>query len=502
MTTCDHCRRDNPPHARFCGQCGKELPSAASDAADAIAMEMVEPTASPTGASPQFRAPAPQLSIMAVMSLVLSFLGCLLVPQMVSLVLGVVALRRIRRSQGMLTGRGFAVGGICVSSVVLLFIAAIVALPIGIAVLNQPAATLTEAWRIDGSPSAIEQQPDGGDMAYGAESAGPGIIDQLAYSSDGELLVGRGNALYVWDAATGREQRRIDGFDFTGRFIVDGDRLRAIRVRDSSADSLPGAPGDERLLESVELDLRGGGINVLASCPWKDDYTYPRGAESSSRGGRVAVAFDNVELLAWDAETGREISRFQIRGETADDWYDTIVHVTLSPDGRLALVASGNHSLLLVDVQRAAEIRRFEISSDGPFNSPTSMFFTSDGKTAITVHSGSGVPTILWDVESGRELRRFDGHNWGSSAAALSTDGRLAVTGGRTAGNADYIVFQGPPRAYGGDVVLWNAETESELDRFFKDSTSRVSALALSPDGSRVAAAYDDGTLIVLDTGR
>jgi WD40 repeat protein len=407
---------------------------------------------------------------------------------MVSLVLGVVALRRIRRSQGMLTGRGFAVGGICVSSACLLFVAAIVALPIGIAVLNQPAATLTEAWRIDGSPSDIEQQPDAGDMAYGAEGAGPGIIEQLAYSSDGELLVGRGNSLYVWDAGSGRERQRISDLHFVGRFVVDGDRLRAVRLSDSGSPSV------------AEIDLRSGGTATLATPTWGDDYVL--GAELSSRGGGVAAVFNEDTIWAWEADTGETISQFRIPEVSGGEPIGYIDAVALSPDGRLALVAQGSRRMLLVDVQRAAEIRRFEPPPDLSFDTPTMLLFLPDGKMALSVHGGSSVSAILWDVEGGADQRRLEGHRWGSASAAVSADGQFIVTGGRTAGDANYFVLHGQPRDYGGDVILRKTDGARELATFYKDGTSRVTALALSPDGRRVAAAYADGTLIVLDTGR
>ncbi len=450
----------------------------------AASTDIAQPTASPPVA------PTPQLSIMALMSLVLAFLGCLLIPQIVSLVLGVLALRRIRRSHGMLTGRGLAIGGICVSSVFLLFVAAIVALSIVIAVVNQPAATLSEQWRIEGGPNALEEQPDGGDMGYGAASAGPGTIDQLAFTSDGELLVGFGNALYVWDAESGRERRRIDGFPHWGSFVVDGDVLRAVRRSDSG------------FLEVAEVDLQNGAIRTLPSTSWES--VYPHGANLSPRGGRVAAVFDDNTLWAWDADTGEHICRWDVAGDPAEEstWRGSIQAMALSPDGRLALLGLSGEELVLVDVQRGAEIRRFVSSPDFAFSQPEMMQFLPDGKQALSVGTGVGASAILWDVETDQSPQQIRGHHWGTGLAALSHDGRFLVTGGMTAGEANYMVFQGTPRDYGGDLILWKTDGARELTTFYKKSTSRVTALALSPDGSRLAAAYNDGTLIVLDVER
>lgn len=58
----------------------------------------------------------PKTSGMAVASLVLGALGCLGITSLVGLVLGIVALARINKSQGRLGGKGLAISGICVSA--------------------------------------------------------------------------------------------------------------------------------------------------------------------------------------------------------------------------------------------------------------------------------------------------------------------------------------------------------------------------------------------------
>ena len=75
----------------------------------------------------------PKTSGLAIASLVLGPLGVLTcgLSSLVGLVLGVIALIKISKSQGRLTGTGFALGGICASGLILLMvpIAAAVALP-------------------------------------------------------------------------------------------------------------------------------------------------------------------------------------------------------------------------------------------------------------------------------------------------------------------------------------------------------------------------------------
>jgi len=80
-------------------------------------------------------APKPRTSVLAVLSLVFGVLGC---TSLIGIICGIVALVKIRRSGGQLGGKGLAVAGLIVSSVMLLIaLAAAVVLPI-IARAHQP----------------------------------------------------------------------------------------------------------------------------------------------------------------------------------------------------------------------------------------------------------------------------------------------------------------------------------------------------------------------------
>jgi len=63
----------------------------------------------------------PKTSGMAIASLVLGVLGFCGITALIGLVLGIIALVKINRSQGRLAGNGLAIAGICVSGFMLLF---------------------------------------------------------------------------------------------------------------------------------------------------------------------------------------------------------------------------------------------------------------------------------------------------------------------------------------------------------------------------------------------
>ena len=96
---------------------------------------VVEGGPSPSEAGAPASSPV-QLHSPAMVSMVLSMIPFLLITQIVSLIMGIAALRTIGRSEGKLTGRGFAWAGIIISSLILSCMGSI----IGIAVVGAAVA--------------------------------------------------------------------------------------------------------------------------------------------------------------------------------------------------------------------------------------------------------------------------------------------------------------------------------------------------------------------------
>ena len=115
----------------------------------------------------------------------------------------------------------------------------------------------------------------------------------------------------------------------------------------------------------------------------------------------------------------------------------------------------------LWDVETGKELRRFI----GHTHYVESVGFSPDGKWVL---SGSRDATVrLWHVDSGKELRCYKGHTDFVFSVVFSPDGKRALSASRDA-----------------TVRLWDADSGKEL-RCFTGHTDAVFSVAFSPDGKR-----------------
>jgi mono/diheme cytochrome c family protein len=152
-----------------------------------------------------------------------------------------------------------------------------------------------------------------------------------------------------------------------------------------------------------------------------------------------------------------ETDPLESRGETANQ-------AAFSADGRRAVIASGDRSVRLYDVEGRRDVKRFV----GHSASVWAVALSADGKRAM---SGSLDGTArVWDLQTGLEAARFTGHDGLVSAVAFTPDGKWGVSGG-----------------FDGVVAVWKAGSGEELRR--RDVGGYVASVAVSPDGKTALVA-------------
>ena len=195
---------------------------------------------------------------------------------------------------------------------------------------------------------------------------------------------------------------------------------------------------------------------------------------------RTAPAAD---ILAWykeqGANTGTEVRRLQ--GLSL-----AVSSVAFSPDGERVLIASDRPedsegfieerrpTARLLDLRTGSELRTFHLDYGA------SIVFLPDAQYIVA--SGDREKTLqLWDVASGKMVRKFEGHNKPVQSVACSPDGQHVLTGSSDA-----------------TARLWSLDSGKEV-RKFSGHAKDVSSVAFSPDGRHVLTGSWDRTARLWD---
>lgn len=309
------------------------------------------------------------------------------------------------------------------------------------------------------------------------------VINSIALSPDGKYLLSGSNdkTLKLWEVSTGREIRTLIG----------------------------------HTQEVMSVAFSPDGKHAVSS----DDHS---------------TSMDNENnILLWNIEKGVVVKKIPIRRKEGKEWERGYTpSVVFSPDGRhiAAGVSISNENFIIIyDLETGRSVKEF---SGGPEHFPTYIAFSPDGNYLV---SGSGGlfadiskdnAVRLWDVKTGKEIKRFIGHTKGIMSVAFSPDGGYLASGSRDetvilwnikSGKKERIFNNHGPyasiafspdgkylvSAAFSDIKLWNVTTgqnifthQKEYKKFNPTSTysRKFKSTAFSPDGGYIAAGYHDVT--------
>ena len=358
-----------------------------------------------------------------------------------------------------------------------------------------------------------------------------GGVTFVAFSKDSGIMMSSGSGyndgLKFWDVETGRLLRTFrqdfsDGPDgvsaiavsLDGASVLSGGAYQTLKLWDVTSERLIHA-FEGRAHPIVSVAVSPDGDRVLSgSQGWGDTIRLweaatgrliwsggvKRGASFSELPAAIAFSPDGARVVSredktlklWDAVTGQLLRAFEGHA-------DKVVSVALSPDG--AQVASGGQdkTVKLWDTTTGQAVHTLEGHSDAVL----SVAFSHDGARVV-----SGGKTVkVWDAATGRLVRSFD---------AVSALGRFKqsiakATGGRSSTNAITAVAFSPDgtrvlSVNRDDIFdhkrmkLWDVAT-GRLISAWGGHSGRVTSVAFSPDGARVASGSSDNTVKLWEAG-
>jgi WD40 repeat protein len=269
------------------------------------------------------------------------------------------------------------------------------------------------------------------------------------------LTAGPGNPIRLWEADTGKLLRSCgEKRENTAAAIVLSPDGRTLAARTKNGDvSLWEVSTGKRLCQL--------GTNICALTFSRDDRM-------------LLCTSEDPQIRVWDVLTAKEVRNQSLRNAAKAGRPSTAL---FSPDGKtLASIHDVNNTnvVYLWEVASGKELCRLHLgkgtippgavafSSDSRFLAVSSYTFSDDQPSDGAVH--------LWEVATGKEVRKWTPDKAGTCSVAFSPDGKLLATGSGF-----------------GPIRLWEAATGKELRRC-QGYRAHVVALAFSPDGSTLAS--------------
>jgi WD40 repeat protein len=411
--------------------------------------------------------------------------------------------------------------------------------PIGRALPSHGDAVFSLAFSRDGKLLASTSRSDRNLMFWSVEThklagapltVNDGSAVTMAFSPDGKTFAtgGGDKKVVLWDLATRQpigeplsgHASNVVSLAFTpdGKTVASGSWDGTVILWNVETHVPLGPPLNPSFgqVESVAFNANGkllasgGGGGVVL---WDVITQKPVGPLLSGSGGISSVAFspDGKYLasgnssspgtvLLWDVET-QKLARPPLAGHVK--W---IENVAFSRDGKTLVSSSGDDTIILWDVDAPhrlatrlpgyeGDIDTVAFSRDGRVVAAGICVERDDSPSAGKLCRQSGIR--LWDAATLKELRTLrTERQWAPTSLAFLSDANVLLSSSCKQGGRGR-------NCQGIEVQAWDTSAGKLKQQYsIEDDRPELDSLALSPDGTVVAAGADEVRLYEVRTGR
>ena len=321
-----------------------------------------------------------------------------------------------------------------------------------------------------------------------------GVIWSIAYSQDGTHIVSAGidGTVRVWDTEVGFPTRwivrhfgvvRSACFTPDDKGIISSSNDTTLMRWDTTSGARTGIIlGHKKEISSVAVSLDG---KYIASASW-DGMLHIHDANTHELLFQIAdhmeislvdflpngllLSISDTQIMLWNPKTGRP-AETQLEVPEEEIYYHSVAH---SQTGRY--VVSGCPPIIVIwDIETGKIVRRLEHPGDGNLR----LSLSADGKHLLSMTQERA---LLWDTETGEHGKELEGDFCGEMwCAALSSDASLVASG-----SSDGLLY------------VWDAKS-GEVYCSLYCNAGTVWCLAFSHEGKRLVTGGEDGKVQLWD---